>query len=198
MSTYFNRCSIVATIILGLFTTETKAQQKTSRQDEPEYVSPTAPVATGKAPGLKFRLLSQNGPVKNYAIVLAKGDEVMSGLTDFALQNKVTSASFTAIGAFSQTTVLWFDDSKKQFKLNPINEQVELTSMIGNITLANGQPAVHTHVSVASSDGTVRGGHVINAFVFPTLELFMTVYPTALRKERDDATGLMLIDPTAK
>jgi uncharacterized protein len=50
--------------------------------------------------------------------------------------------------------------------------------MIGDIALSGDQPAVHTHVSVASSDGAVRGGHLINAFVFPTLELFMTVYPT--------------------
>jgi predicted DNA-binding protein with PD1-like motif len=70
--------------------------------------------------------------------------------------------------------------------------------MIGDIALVNDQPAVHTHVALASSDGTVRGGHLINAFVFPTLELFMTVYPTALHKQLDDATGLKLIDPLLK
>ena len=133
--------------------------------------------------------------MKNYAIVLAKGDEVMSGLTDFARQNKVTSASFTAIGAFSHAIVAWFDDSRKEFKLIPIKQQVELVSMIGDITLVNNKPAVHTHVSLASSDGTVRGGHLINAFVFPTLELFVTVYPTPLHKQPDEATGLELIDP---
>jgi predicted DNA-binding protein with PD1-like motif len=69
-------------------------------------------------------------------------------------------------------------DSRKEFKLVPIEQQVELVSMIGDIALSGDQPAVHTHVSVASSDGAVRGGHLINAFVFPTLELFMTVYPT--------------------
>jgi hypothetical protein len=122
----------------------------------------------------------------------------MSCLTDFARENRVTSASFTAIGAFSHATVAWFDDSKKGFKLNPINQQVELVSMIGNITLVNDKPAVHTHVSVASSDGTVRGGHLINAFVFPTLELFMTVHPTPLHKQPDEATGLELIDPLSK
>ena len=136
--------------------------------------------------------------MKNYVIVLAKGDEVMSGLTDFARENKVTSASFTAIGAFSRATVAWFDDSRKEFKLIPIKQQVELVSMIGDITLVNDKPAVHTHVSVASSDGTVRGGHVISAFVFPTLELFMTVYPTPLHKQPDEATGLELIDPSLK
>jgi len=197
MTSYCKHWTITAAIAFAIFAMELHAQQQTTTQDE-GYVSTSAAVATGKAPGMKFRLLSENDGVKQYAIVLAKGDEVMSGLMDFARQNKVASASFTAICAFSHATVAWFDDSKKEFKLNPINEQVELTSMIGNIALVKGQPAVHTHVSVASSDGTVRGGHVINAFVFPTLELFMTVYPTALHKERDAATGLMLINPAVK
>jgi predicted DNA-binding protein with PD1-like motif len=199
MNNVCNQLTLLPVVALALLTSviEAKAQQRNGSQDE-AYVSPSAPVATGKAPGMKVRLLSENGGAKNYAIILAKGDEVMSGLTDFARQNKVTSASFTAIGAFSHATVAWFDDGRKEFKLIPIEQQVELVSMIGDIALVNDQPAVHTHVAVASSDGTVRGGHVINAFVFPTLELFMTVYPTPLHKESDKATGLKLIDPLLK
>lgn len=174
-----------------------KAQQLSGGDDE-QYVSPSAPVAIGKAPGMKVRLLSNNGGVKNYAIVLAKGDEVMSGLSDFARQNKVAAASFTAIGAFGNATVAWFDDNRKEFKLNPIRQQVELVSMIGDIALSGEQPAVHTHVAVALPDGTVKGGHLIEGYVFPTLELFLTVYPTALHKEPDDTTGLKLIDPSTK
>lgn len=199
MNNVCNQLTLLPVVALALLTSmmEAKAQQRSGGQDE-GYVSPSAPVATGKAPGMKVRLLSENGGAKNYAIILAKGDEVMSGLTDFARQNKVTSASFTAIGAFSHATVAWFDDGRKEFRLIPIKQQVELVSMIGDIALVNDQPAVHTHVAVASSDGTVRGGHVINAFVFPTLELFMTVYPTPLHKESDKATGLKLIDPLLK
>jgi predicted DNA-binding protein with PD1-like motif len=199
MNNVCNQLTLLPVVALALLTSmiEAKAQQRSGGQDE-GYVSPSAPVATGKAPGMKVRLLSENGGAKNYAIILAKGDEVMSGLTDFARQNKVTSASFTAIGAFSHATVAWFDDGRKEFKLIPIEQQVELVSMIGDIALVNDQPSVHTHVAVASSDGTVRGGHVINAFVFPTLELFMTVYPTPLHKESDKATGLKLIDPLLK
>ena len=199
MNSVYNQPALLPVLALALFAsmTEAKAQQQNRRQDE-AYVSPSVLVATGKAPGMKIRLLSENAGVKHYVIILAKGDEVMSGLTDFARQNKVTSASFTAVGAFSHATVAWFDDTRKEFRLIPIEQQVELVSMIGNIALVNEQPAVHTHVAVASSDGTVRGGHVINAFVFPTLELFMTVYPTPLHKETDEATGLKLIDPLVK
>jgi uncharacterized protein len=199
MNNVCNQLTLLPVVAFALLTSmiEAKAQQRSGGQDE-GYVSPSAPVATGKAPGMKVRLLSENGGAKNYAIILAKGDEVMSGLTDFARQKKVTSASFTAIGAFSHATVAWFDDGRKEFRLIPIKQQVELVSMIGDIALVNDQPTVHTHVALASSDGTVRGGHVINAFVFPTLELFMTVYPTALHKQLDDATGLKLIDPSLK
>src|SRR5207244_13640663 len=97
-----SQMKLLPVLELALFasTREAKEQQRTGAQDE-AYISSSAPVATGKAPGMKIRLLSENGGVKNYAIILAKGDEVMSGLTDFARQNKVASASFTAIGAFS-------------------------------------------------------------------------------------------------
>jgi hypothetical protein len=88
MSTYSN--SLILPLLLftliGLVT-KAKAQQQDNRQDS-GYVSPSAPVSTGKAPGMKVQLLSENAGVKNYAIVLAKDDEVMSGLSDFARQNK--------------------------------------------------------------------------------------------------------------
>jgi uncharacterized protein len=193
MNNFLNETTLLPALALALLAnvTEMKAQQENPGQ-HPEYLSPSAPVATGKAPGMKVRLLAENRGVKSYAIVLAKGDEVMSGVTDFAKQNKVTSARF------SRATVAWFDDSRKEFKLVSIEQQVELVSMIGDIALSGDQPAVHTHVSVASSDGALRGGHLISAFVFPTLELFMTVYPTPLHKQLDEATGLKLIDPSVK
>ena len=194
---YLNQLLVLALLASAFVVTmlNTKAQQHATTPDA-GYLPPTAPVATGRAPGMKVRLLSESGGVENYAIVLANGDEVMSGLTDFAKKYEIKSARFTAIGAFTDATVAWFDDAKKQFKLIPINQQVELVSMIGDIAISNNKPAVHTHVAVASSDGTVRGGHLIEAHVFPTLELFLTAYPTPLEKKLDEPTGLMLIDPS--
>jgi uncharacterized protein len=197
MKRYLSQLLLLVLLGLALLVTmlNTKAQQRETSPDA-GYLPPTAPVASGKAPGMKVRLLSESAGLKNYAIVFAKGDEVTSGLTDFARQYQVKSARFTAIGAFSNATVAWFDDSRKQFKLIPIKEQVELVSMIGDVALSNNKPAVHTHVALASSDGTVRGGHLIEARVFPTLELFLTAYTTPLEKKLDESTGLMLIDPS--
>jgi uncharacterized protein len=197
MKHYANQLLLIALLGSALIVTmlNTKAQPHETSTD-PGFLPPTAPVASGKALGMKVQLLSEGAGLKNYAIVLAKGDEVMSGLTDFARQYQIKSARFTAIGAFSRATVAWFDESRKQFKLIPIEQQVELVSMIGDVALSNNKPVVHTHVALASFDGTVRGGHLIEAHVFPTLELFLTAYPTALEKKLDESTGLMLIDPS--
>jgi predicted DNA-binding protein with PD1-like motif len=195
MKRYLKQLLLLALVGSALIVTmlNTKAQQRGTSSDL-GYVSPATPVATGKAPGMKVRLLSESGGVKNYAIILARGDEVMSGLTDFAAQYHIQAARFTAIGAFSNATVAWFDESKKEFKTIPIDQQMELVSMIGDVALSNNKPAVHTHVAFAASDGAVRGGHLIEAHVSPTLELFLTAYPTALEKKLDEPTGLMLID----
>src|SRR5262245_27349978 len=79
MSAYSKYWPITTAVVFALFAMELDAQQQTAIQDE-GYTSPSAAVATGKASGMKFRLLSENGGMKQYAIVLAKGDEVMSGL----------------------------------------------------------------------------------------------------------------------
>jgi predicted DNA-binding protein with PD1-like motif len=51
---------------------------------------------------------------------------------------------------------------------------------------------------VGSSDGTARGGHVLAAYVSPTLEVMVTVDPIAMQKRLDPENGLTLIDPSLK
>ena len=162
-----------------------------------EYQSPDHPVAHGKAPGLQHKLLSEQGGVKNYVLIFAKGDEVLSGLTDFAAAEHVQAAHFSAIGAFQQVTTAWFDPQKKQYRLHHIQGPVELVSLLGDVALADGKPVVHSHLAIGHPDGRVEGGHLIEAYVFPTVELFLTVYPTPLYKKADPETDLHLIDPAA-
>ena len=159
-----------------------------------EYVSPTKPAETGKSPGVKVKLLSQNGPVKTYAIIFAKGDEVLSGLTEFAQKYKVTSAHFTAIGDATSAKVGWYERSKKMFKVIPINEPAEITSLVGDIAMNEGKPVVHAHINLADKNGIVHGGHLLQAFIFPTLEVMMTVEPTTMYKKLYPEAGASIID----
>jgi len=169
-----------------------------SQETSGDYVAPSQAVPKGKAPGMQVQLLSQEGQTREYAVIFAKGDEAFSGLLAFADEYHVTSAHFTAIGALNGATLAWFDPQRKMYKKIPIEGQVEVLSMIGDIALYQGKPIVHTHMVVGMSDGTTRGGHLLAAYVSPTLEVMVTVDPIAMHKRFDPDTDLTLIDPASK
>ena len=169
-----------------------------SQETASEYVSPSEAVPRGKAPKMQVQLLNPGDPMKQYAVIFYQGDEAFSGLLEFAEKYQVTSAHFTAIGALNGATLGWFDPQRKMYKKIPINGQHEVIGMSGDIALYQGKPVVHTHMVVGNSDGTTRGGHVLDAYVSPTLEVMVTVDPITMQKRFDPATDLTLIDPALK
>jgi len=163
------------------------------------YTPPKGVTNLRRAPGLQTRLISElpNGE-KTYALIFAKGDEIMSGLTEFAVQQKLVGGHFSAIGALEHALFGWFDSARKAFRDIPVDEPVEMISLIGDVGLVNGAPAIHAHGAVAFPDGHVRGGHILEAVAWPTLELFFTAYPAPLIKERDEETNLFLFNLNTK
>lgn len=159
------------------------------------YTAPGPVTNLGRAPGLQSRLMAENANgERTYAVIFAKGDEIMSGLTEFAVREKLVAGHFSAIGALESARFGWFDRAQKAYRNIPIDHQVELISLIGDVGLVNGAPQIHAHGAVGSPDGQVRGGHVLEAIVWPTLELFFTAYRTPLIKTHDSETSLSLFD----
>jgi predicted DNA-binding protein with PD1-like motif len=131
---------------------------------------------------------------KTYAVVFDKGDEVMAGLLGFAQTKGLTAAHLTAIGAFSDATLGYFERDRKDYKQIPIREQVEVLALVGDVALNQGKPMIHAHVVVGKPDGTGWGGHLLEAHVWPTLEVIVVESPKHLQRTYDPETGLALID----
>ena len=183
----------VAFVLIGIAAVMVRSQDTAG-----EYVKPSEAVPTGKAPKMKVQLLNPGEPTKQYAVIFYQGDEVFSGLQEFAEKYHVTSAHFTAIGALSGATLGWFDPQRKMYKKIPINGQHELIGMSGDIALYQGRPVVHTHMVVGGPDGTTRAGHVLEAYASPTVEAMVTIDPVTMQKRFDPETDLTLIDPALK
>jgi uncharacterized protein len=158
-------------------------------------ISPSRPVPVGKAPHMQAKLVKDSAEEKVYSIIFYKADEAMSGLTDFVIQHKIEDAHFTGIGAISSATLAWLEPTKKIYHRIPVSEQAEVLSLIGDVATFNGKPIVHMHAVLGKSNGTPVGGHVFELNVNPTLEVFMTVNSTPLKKRPDDESGMKLIDP---
>lgn len=138
-----------------------------------------------------------DAPERTYALILDPGDEVVSDLQRFCEHQHLTAARFTAIGAFSSAQLGYFDWSKKDYENIPVNEQVEVLSLVGDVALHDAKPKIHAHVVVGKRDGSAHGGHLLQAYVRPTLEVVLIESPGYLKRTIDPESGLPLIDVAA-
>lgn len=190
---WMGRVGVLGVVLLGL---GSGLAQEGAQEWAGDTIQPTRPIPVGKAPGMRVKLVQDTAGEKVYAVIFRKGDEVLSGLTDFALQYHVGDAHFTGIGAVSGATVGWLDLGRKVYHRIPVNQQVEVLSMMGDVATFNGRPVVHAHLVLGKHDGTTVGGHLWEAIVNPTLEVFVTVDAVPLQKIPDDESGMKVIDPT--
>lgn len=148
---------------------------------------------------MRVKQLESRDGQRTFAIVFGSGEEVGRGLFAFAHENGIGGAYFTAIvtaiGALREVTLGYWDWKTKDYRRIPIREQVEVLSLAGNAALpADGTPKVHAHVVVGKADGAAHGGHLLEGYVRPTLEVILVEPPRHLRRKHDPETGLALID----
>jgi predicted DNA-binding protein with PD1-like motif len=103
------------------------------------------------------------GGETTFALIFDKGDEFTKELLDFAKAQGIRGGHLTAIGAFSDVLLGYFDKNRKEYKKIPFREQVEVLSLVGDIAVKDDEPKLHAHVVVGKSDGTARGGHILEA-----------------------------------
>jgi uncharacterized protein len=142
---------------------------------------------------MKAKLIN-DGPERTFALIFDKGDEVMSNLQRFAREHNLTASRFSAIGALQGAVLGYFDWDRKDYDRIPVQEQVEVLSINGDVALDGQDPKVHAHAVLGRRDGSTVGGHLLEATVRPTLEVILVESPGYLRKTCNRETGLALID----
>ena len=144
---------------------------------------------------MKSKLVADNAGERTYVLILDPDEEAFASISRFATEERIGAASLTALGAFSQATVGWFDLAAKTYRKIPVPQQCEVLSAIGDVALDDkGAPSLHVHVVLGLSDGTTRGGHLLEGTVRPTLEVTLIETPTHLRRKKRPELGLALID----
>ena len=98
---------------------------------------------------------------RTFAFVLEPPEDPIAVLTDRAQAYALASCQITAVGGFSRVTLGYFERERKGYRPIPIEEQVEVLSLLGDVAHNNGKRIVHVHCVVGLRDGTTRGGHPI-------------------------------------
>ncbi|MET8354436.1 PPC domain-containing DNA-binding protein [Micromonospora sp. NPDC005206] len=126
-------------------------------------------------------------------VICDKGEEAVAAILAALREQRLLAARVSAVGAFADAEVGWFDRNAGDYRRIPVTEQVEVLSLLGDVAEQNGEPALHVHTVLGRSDGSTVGGHLLRGQVWPTLEVIISEVAPELAKRVDPQTGLALI-----
>ncbi len=114
-------------------------------------------------------------------------------IISIARREKIMTARVEAIGGVDKLRLAYFNHRTKKYEEHDYEEFLEVTSLLGNITLKGGKRFLHAHGTFGRRDVSVLGGHVMEATVFPILEVVITPTKNRALRRFDDELGLNVI-----
>jgi len=130
-----------------------------------------------------------------YILKLEKGEEIIETLAKFCEDNNIKSGSITGIGGTDNAILKYYDREKKEYTpKNFSGRDYEIISLIGNISLVDGKPFAHIHITLGDAEYNVFGGHLGSAVISITCEIAVTMTDGILNRKLDDEFKLNFLD----
>ncbi|HXX65712.1 MAG TPA: DUF296 domain-containing protein [Polyangiaceae bacterium] len=148
-----------------------------------------------QVPGIRGKLVGSSPAGDRIQLVFEPGAEIVSALSSFITSNRLVAVNFDGFGACSDAKFAWYDAQRRDYKITSLNEHMEVVSLIGDAAPTDDKVGFHAHVGLGMEDGTMRGGHLLEAHVYPTLEVFLVSSPTPIHRRHDDVLNSNLLVP---
>jgi predicted DNA-binding protein with PD1-like motif len=125
---------------------------------------------------------------------LDEGDEIVDSLKKICKKEKIRSAFVSGIGACKSAEIGHYNTKEKKYKTKKLEAGLfEIISLSGNVTIFDGEPMVHLHISLGLGDFSVVGGHLMSAEINPTCEIILLPFDAKIERTFDEKSGLKLM-----
>ncbi len=124
---------------------------------------------------------------------LKAGAKIPDDIIEIANRERIATASVEAIGGVEKLRLAYFNHDTKKYEEHDFEEFLEVTSLLGNVTVKDGKPFLHIHGNFGRRDLSVLAGHVVKATVFPLLEVVMAPTKNRALRRFDESLGLNVI-----
>ncbi|MEO0102330.1 MAG: DUF296 domain-containing protein [candidate division WOR-3 bacterium] len=125
---------------------------------------------------------------------LVKGEEILTTLKDFLKEKKIKGGMIFGIGAGKEFTIGYYDLVRKHYIKRFIKEECEIISLLGNITLLEGDVFIHCHILLSLPNFSTIGGHLFSGTITATGEIFIHPFPIKILRQKSEEIGLNLLD----
>jgi predicted DNA-binding protein with PD1-like motif len=125
---------------------------------------------------------------------LSKGEDLLTALERLAQEHGITLGEVTAIGAVSQARIGYYHQKERKYYFLDLSRPLEILFLIGNISMKDGKPMVHAHVTLGDSEGRAFGGHLADGTLVFACEFAILEHQSAISlvRQMDEPTGLFL------
>lgn len=130
----------------------------------------------------------------HHLVIIQKGEHLVETITNYAREHSLKGGLISGLGAIEEVELGCYDCHNKEYLRKIFNKsEYELISLIGNISHSDGDFFTHVHASMSGKDFQAFGGHLFEAQVAVTTEVFISPLGKLPQRQYDKAIGINLI-----
>ncbi|MFQ6616953.1 MAG: PPC domain-containing DNA-binding protein [Fidelibacterota bacterium] len=124
---------------------------------------------------------------------LSYGCDLLEEITLICQKENIETGRIEALGAVQKACVAFYNQEAHEYRFLTLNQPLEITKLIGNVSLKDGNPFVHAHITLADETGKAYGGHLAAGTKVFACEFILESFEGPLfQRELDVKTGLSL------
>ena len=130
---------------------------------------------------------------RTFLFNILKGEDLLQAVEGFCIHHGIECGLIQGIGAVEQATFSIYNQKTKKYTKIVKNEEMEMLSLSGNISLFDDHPMTHTHITLSAQEGRAWGGHLMAGTKVFAAEIFIQeLTGDSKTRKKDKATGLSL------
>lgn len=127
-------------------------------------------------------------------IRLLKGDKLVESIKEIFSKENIKAGSISGLGAVDKLDIGVFNPKSKEYKTIKFNEDMELTSLVGNVSQKDGEVYTHLHIVCGREDASTVSGHLNEAEISLTAEIFVNIIDGEIGRVFDEDLGINMMD----
>lgn len=124
---------------------------------------------------------------------LDPGEEVVTGVAAVCEKENVRLGAVSGIGAVNKAVVGLFKPDTKEYVSDTLEKPFEITALTGNISEMDNKLYLHLHITLADVEHNCFGGHLNEAIVSATAEIWIDVVKGGIDRKFNETIGLNLL-----
>jgi predicted DNA-binding protein with PD1-like motif len=118
------------------------------------------------------------------------GEDLLDGIRKALKEEAINSGIVLGGVGMLKNPQLAFYKGGGVYEPIPLEEEVELCALNGNIAFVDGEPFVHAHATVGRAGGSAVAGHFMGGKVHLSAEIAITAFGSRMTRVLDAKTGL--------